>query len=246
MTQELGRISRPASAQFEGLRKLLLVPLVYGPPADAPDGVAALQNYWDQMQIQVDSLAAALGGLKHVYHESLSEGGEKGLELLEKADQRSHRFVKNKCESGAVLEAAEDAEALMETLDLQRCLMMPLSSEKVALRLQEWFSEANKSRYEHMANCIDTTLGENELGLLMVSERHQIQFPGDIEVFYISPPALDEFRRWLQNWAAQQQAVREQEPAEGVPEEEIPEEETPEGSISETPEDPPADQTAGE
>ena len=129
MTQELGRISRPSSAQFEGRRKLLLVPLVYGPPADAPDGVVALQNYWDQMQTQVESLQAALGGLKHIYHESLSEGGEQGLELLEKADQRSHQFVKNKCESGAVLEAAEDGEVLMETLDLQRCLMMPLYSK---------------------------------------------------------------------------------------------------------------------
>ena len=93
MTQELGRISRPSSAQFEGRRKLLLVPLVYSPPADAPDGVAALQNYWDQMQIQVESLENALGGLHHVYHESLSEGGENGLELLEKADQRSHQSL---------------------------------------------------------------------------------------------------------------------------------------------------------
>ncbi len=177
-----------------------------------------------------------MGGLRHVYHESLSEGGEKGLELLEKADQRSHEFAKSKCDSGAVLEAAENAEVLLETLDLQRCLMMPLGSEKVALRLHEWFSEANKSRYEHMANCIDTTLGENELGLLMVSERHQIQFPGDIEVFFVSPPALDEFRRWLQNWAARQQAPPEQEI------EEAPEEQ----ETEEAPEEPPADETGKE
>ena len=236
MTQELGRISRPSSAQFEGRRKLLLVPLVYGPPTEAPDGVAALQNYWDQMQTQVASLAAALGGLRHVYHESLSEGGEIGIELLEKADQRSHQFVKSKCESGAVLEAVEDAEVLLETLDLQRCLMMPLGSEKVALRLHEWFNEANKSRYEHMANCIDTTLGENELGLLMVSERHQIQFPEDIEVFYVSPPALDEFRRWLQNWVARQQAPPEQGPDEGPIEQ----------GIEEAPEEPPSDEAVDE
>ena len=47
---------------------------------------------------------------------------------------------------------------------------------------------------------IGSTLGENEGGLLLISERHQVQFPEDIEVFYVSPPALDEFRRWLQNW----------------------------------------------
>jgi len=208
MAQELGRISRPTSAQYAGLRKLLLVPLVYGPPGEAPDGVAALQNYWDQMKTQVESLVSALGGLHHLYHESLSQGGEQGLELLENADQRSHQFLKAKCESGAVLEATEDSSFLIETLDLQRCLMLPLGSEKVALRLHEWFNEANKSRYEHIASRIDTTLGENEVGLLLVSERHQIQFPQDIEVFYVSPPALDEFHRWMQNWVDQQQRAR--------------------------------------
>ena len=40
-----------------------------------------------------------------------------------------------------------------------------------------------------------------------MSERHQVQFPEDIEVFYIAPPALDEFRRWLQNWIAEQQSA---------------------------------------
>ena len=34
-----------------------------------------------------------------------------------------------------------------------------------------------------------------------------MQFPSDIEVFYVSPPALDEYRRWFQNWIEQQQAA---------------------------------------
>ncbi len=212
MTQELGRITRPTTEQYQGRRKLLLVPLVYGPPAEAPEGVAALQKYWDEMQAQVGSLESALGGLRHIYHESVPEGGQAGLEHLEKVDLRSHQFVKAKCESGAVLEATEDAGCLAETLDLQRCLMMPFASEKVARRLTEWFSESNRNRYEHISKQIDTTLGENEAGLLLVSERHQIQFPADIEVFYVSPPALDEFRRWRQEWAAQlQQPPREAE-----------------------------------
>ena len=43
----------------------------------------------------------------------------------------------------------------------------------------------------------------------MISERHQVQFPSDIEVFYVSPPALDDYRRWLQKWMEQQQATAE-------------------------------------
>ena len=239
MAQELGRISRPSAAQYEGRRKLLLVPLVYGPPAEAPDGLAALQKYWDQMQLQVESLQASLGGLHHVYHESLCDSGEQALEQLEKTDQRSHQFVKAKCQAGALLEATEDAATLLEALDLQRCLLMPLASEKVLAKLHEWFSESNRSRYEHIASQIDTTLGENEVGLLLVSERHQIQFPADIEVFYVSPPALGDFRRWLDNWVAQQQTRAEEQATEEPPD-------APQGQDTEEPPDAPQEQDTEE
>ncbi len=213
MAQEIGRIQRPSVERYRGRRKLLLVPLIYAPRMDDEEGAAMLQRYWDQMQSQVASLADALGGLHHVYHESLTEGGDLGLEYLTAVDQRSHSFVQAKVQEGATLEATEDQELLGETLDLQRFLMMPLISQKVALKVREWFSESNRSRYEHIAGRIDATLGEDQVGLLMISEGHQVQFPADIEVFYVSPPALDDFRSWLQRWAARQQE-RLQDPGE--------------------------------
>lgn len=207
MAEELGRVQRPSAGQYDGRRKLLLVPLVYGPQADNPEGVVVLQRYWEQMQTQVEALASALGGLQHIYHESLTVGGDEGLQQLEAADQRSHGFIVGKTESGAALEPTEDMDVLLETLDLQRCMMIPLASASVGSRLQEWHSDSNRQRYEYIANQIDSTLLENETGLLLISERHQVQFPNDIEVFYVSPPALEEYRRWFQNWAEQQQAA---------------------------------------
>ena len=208
--QELGRVERPAAEQYRGRRKLLLVPLVYSPAPDEPEGAAALQNYWEQMQTQVAALENALGGLQRIYHETITAGGDAGLEQLQAGDRRSHAFVSGKRDSstdsgGAVLEATEDMEILLETLDLQRCLMIPMTSPTVASRLQEWHADANRRRYEHIASRIDETLTDDGVGLLLISERHQVQFPSDIEVFYVSPPALDEFRRWFQNWAARQQ-----------------------------------------
>jgi len=211
MAQELGRISKPNVDQYKGRRKLLLVPLVYGPSTDDETGAVALQRYWDQMREQVDALQSALGGLNRIYHESLSQGGPEGLQQLEGRDQRSHSFIQAKCQAGATLEATESAEALMETLDLQRCLMIPLTSEKVSVQLHEWFTKSNLERYQHIARQIDQTLGEDETGILLISERHQVQFPEDIEVFYVSPPALDDFRRWFQNWITQQQRTLSQE-----------------------------------
>ena len=205
--QELGRIERPTAEQYRGRRKLLLVPLVYSPAPDEQEGAAALLSYWEQMQTQVAALENALGGLQRIYHESVTAGGGEGMAQLQAGDLRSHAFIARKSESGAALEATEDIEILLETLDLQRCLMIPLVSPTVAGRLQEWRAEANRRRYEHIAARIDETLTEDGVGLLLISERHQVQFPADIEVFYVSPPALDEFRRWLRNWAARQQAA---------------------------------------
>ena len=204
MAQELGRIERPSLEPFRGKRKLLLVPLVYEPPTQEEDGVTILQRYWDQMQTQVASLESKLGDIKHVYHETIPKGSEEGLKLLETVDQRSYKFVQTKCQAGATLEATEDEELLVETLDLQRCLMLPFASDKVVLQLQDWFTDSSRKRYEHVSKQIDETLGEDQVGLLLINERHQVQFPPDVEVFFVAPPALEEFRRWLQDWLAQQ------------------------------------------
>ena len=208
MVEELGRITRPATANYQGKRKLLLAPLIHlAVPADSmpPEGAEILARYWDQVDVQVRAVQNALGSVTHVYHENLPEGGDAGLGYLEVSGQGSHSLTAGLVEAGAVLETTESMAILAETLDLQRCLMQPLMSPDVASRLQEWFGEANHRRYEFVADAIDTTLGEDETGLLLINERHQVQFPGDIEVIYIAPPALDEFRRWLQNWSEQLQ-----------------------------------------
>ena len=80
--QELGRIERPAAEQYRGRRNLLLVPLVYSPAPDDPEGAAALQNYWEQMQTQVAALENALGGLQRIYHETITASEEEGMEQL--------------------------------------------------------------------------------------------------------------------------------------------------------------------
>lgn len=222
MVEELGRITRPATANYQGKRKLLLAPLVHpAVPAESmpADGVEILARYWDQVDVQVRAVQNALGSVTHVYHENLPEGGDAGLAYLEATLQGSHKLTAGLVEAGAVLESTESIEILAENLDLQRCLMQPLMSPVVAGRLQEWFGEANHRRYEFVAGAIDTTLGEDETGLLLINERHQVQFPSDIEVIYIAPPALDEFRRWLQNWSEQLQREMAAPPAEpDVPE----------------------------
>ena len=205
MAQELGRIQRPLAESFKGKRKLLLVPTIYGPPVDEEEAVKILDKYWVQVQSHVASMEISLGQIKHVYHQALTEGGPEGLQLLEKVDPKSHGFVKERCEAGATLEPTEDGHLLAKALDLQRCLTIPLTSEKVVRQLHDWFSESTRQRYEYIASQIDQTLGEDESGLLLIHERHGVQFPQDMEVFHVAPPPLDEYRRWTQDWLSRQQ-----------------------------------------
>ncbi len=208
MAEELSRITRPATANYQGKRKLLLAPLVHlaAPPDAIPsEGAEIVARYWEQVDVQVRAVQKALGTITHVYHENLPEGGDDGLGYLAVTNHDTHQLVTRLMDAGATLEATESMEIMAEALDLQRCLMQPLMSVQVATRLQEWLADANRRRYDFISNSIDASLGEDEAGLLLINERHQAQFPSQIEVIYVAPPALDEFRRWVQNWSEQLQ-----------------------------------------
>ena len=215
MVEELGRITRPATANYQGKRKLLLAPLIQlGMPRDAipSDGEEIITRYWQQVDVQVRAVQNALGSITHVYHENLPEGGDDGLGYLAATNQETHQLVSSLVAAGASLEATESMAIMAEALDLQRCLMQPLLSMDVANRLQEWLTDATRRRYEFIADAINSTLGEDESGLLLINERHQAQFSSEIEVIYVAPPALDEFRRWVQNWSQQLQRETAEQP----------------------------------
>ena len=217
MSQELGRMERPSSEAFRGRRKLLLVPRVYPPPVDEAEGNAIVERYWEQVHAQVASLESGIGPVRHVYHESVTDGGEEALARMESVDEQCHAFIAAKCSAWAAYEATEDAEALIDTLDLQGCLMLPFAGTSVPAMLREWLADGTRRRYEYIAKRIDETLGEDEVGVLFINERHQVQFPEGVEVFFVAPPALDEYRRWLNGWAARRNAAF----SEGSPEEDL-------------------------
>jgi hypothetical protein len=123
------------------------------------------------------------------------------MKALERLNSGSYNIAKTQCDNGAVFEAIEDKELLGEVTDWQRCLMLGFMSDKVASKVSEYYVEAARKRNEFMARRISETLKDDEAGLLFIREGHSIQFPTDIEVFSIFPPALDEMRRWLRDQA---------------------------------------------
>jgi hypothetical protein len=203
MAQELGKVERPTAESFEGTRKLFFVPMVYSPTSPPADYVGMLERYWAGARNQVRRLADRTGPVRHIYHEAITETGEAGLKLIEQLSARSHAlvipYVK---EDEAQVEAFEDPETFYEVMDWQRCLMSGLTSRKVMETAMNGYREATRRRYEQMIQHVQETLKPGESGILLMPEEHSLQFPTDIQVFYIAPPALDEIHRWLRERAS--------------------------------------------
>lgn len=210
MAEQLGKIEKPFAEPFKQGKKLYLVPLIYLNEDSPSEYKERCKRYWQQVAEQLGNLEAKIGKVSRIYHESISQSGEDGTKVVERANLGSYQIVKSKCDRGAILEALEGKELLEEVMDWERCFLFGFVSEKVASKVSEFYLEAAKKRYEFMAKRINETLKDDEAGLLFIREGHQLQFPGDIEVFSVFPPALDEIHRWLRDQAkAKREEVEE-------------------------------------
>jgi hypothetical protein len=203
MSEELGKIEKPPVEDFKKGRKLYFVPLIYS-SQDLPDDYQVKYNkYWDQVEKQIAELVTKLGKVNRIYHELVAAGGDEGIKVVKELSGQSYKIVQNCIEKKAQMEAAEDGDILTEFMDWSRCLIIGLQNPKVVSKVYESYTEIGKKRNENIARKIDETLKENEIGILLMRENHQVQFPSDIQVFYIAPPALDEIKRWLRERESQ-------------------------------------------
>jgi hypothetical protein len=201
MPEQLGKIERLEVECFKQGKKLYLVPLVYS-GEEAPDEYKEkCSRYWQQVAEQLINLASKIGRVSRVYHESIFQCGEDGMEAVERLNPSSYQIAKTQCDNGAIFETVEEKELFEEVMDWQRCLMLGFISDKVASKVSEFYVEAARKRNEFMAKKISETLKDDEAGLLFIREEHSVQFPDDVEVFSIFPPALDEIHRWLRDQA---------------------------------------------
>lgn len=197
MAETLGKMEKPEAESFRLGRKLIYVPLIFLPPQDEDDDLIKLvNNYWTEAASQVNKLAGGLGGIVKVFHE-LVPSGEDGLKAMEELHAGSHDLVKAAVDGGAVLVETEDPETLAEFLDWSRCLSVRLDSPKVFSEVYENYTKAQQKRIETITKKIDESLKNDELGLVLLREGHHVQFPTDIQVFYVAPPTLDALTRYV-------------------------------------------------
>lgn len=211
MSEELGKIEKPSAEGFKGGRKLYFIPLIYSGAESPAEYLEKYNRYWEQVEKHLSDLQSKLGGIDKIYHELIAADGEEGSKAIRELNDRCYQIVNARLDKGAKLLALEKAELLTEFMDWSRCLAIGLQNQQVFTRVYESYTEAGKKRNEYMAGQIDETLKENEIGILLMREGYQVQFPQDIQVFYIAPPALDEIKRWLRDHEAESQKGEQEE-----------------------------------
>ncbi len=217
----LSQMPKPDAERFRKGRKLYLVPLFVVPMEVPEDLGQMLDRYWAGSDQHIASLESALGPVSRIYHETVFLPGEEGATLVEQINPRGYGMLRRRLQAGARLEALEEQALVEESTDWQRCLTVGLVSQKVTALAMQSYIDVTGKRYESMASRIDGTLEEDESAILLVGDNHRVQFPSDIEVFYVSPPALNEIRRWIDDQMKERSPVAEEPddpPTAGAPE----------------------------
>ena len=206
MAEELGKIEKPTVEQFKKERKLFFVPLIFSLPETERDFAEIIGRYWDDVDTQIDNLEAKLGNVSKIFHEMVPEGGEPGSKVIQELNSAGYKVVQSRLEKGAVVQPIEDIDLFTEFMDWNRCMSIGLQNRKVIAKVYESYSEVLARRNDDIVKKLNESLKEKEIGILIMREGHHVQFPSDIDVFYISPPSLDELKRWLRKREEELQA----------------------------------------
>ena len=197
MPEELGKIEKPSVEEFKKGRKLYFIPLIYCGKDSPTEYRAIYDKYWEQVEHQITDLEAKLGRINKVFHELVAFGGKEGSTAIKELNSESYNLIKLRLDNEARLEAIEESDILTEFIDWNKCLAVGLQSQKAFTRIYESLLEVGKRRNDYIARRIDESLKSDEIGVLIMREGHQVQFPPGIQIFYVSPPALDEIQRWF-------------------------------------------------
>ncbi|MEW6571831.1 MAG: hypothetical protein AB1390_11805 [Nitrospirota bacterium] len=194
---ELGRIEKPDVEIYANKRKLYCVANIYAFEGAPEDFKLLVNKYWDEVVQQINKIEAA-GKIRKIFCEIISQTGDEALELLSQINKRILEIIMKKQEEGGILFPLESEEIIGPYTDWSNCLRV-VFTEEVFKKVLEYYTEWSNKRLQHILEVIDCNVSEAESALLIMKDedRAKLQFPGDIEVFLITPPSYDDIIRWF-------------------------------------------------
>ena len=175
MSTPLSQFPKPDALKYINKRKLFLIPNFAFGPNLPEEGEKILKKYWEEVELHIENLETTLGKSTHLYYEMLFDNSQQGLQFVELSNPIGFKLIKKLSDSEAKLEITEDQIIVQENSDWQRCISIGLSSEKVLNLAIKNFQETTNNRWAFIGEKINSTLKENETGLLFIREDHKIQ-----------------------------------------------------------------------
>jgi hypothetical protein len=165
-------------------RTLVIVPRMYTKKefkeeaTYVPDDYEAKsEEFWSYV---AEKLSVFRGRIRRVFRESLSMNTKEALLALSENDERSYSVLVSLLEDGAELEPAEDPILMAET---ESWIGMMRRSPNEAI--SELYGQTLAERNRYVANRIDQSLREGEVGVLLIDSRRRLELPQDIRVIRV-------------------------------------------------------------
>ncbi len=148
-----------------------------------------IENFWNDLEKEVDELNLDYSRTR-IYQDGLPCSGELGLKIVnETADKgsRNYQIVRKLIERGGTIETTESPELLQKEYEYIKAIVTAANAKKKADSIRQYEQikdEIIQKRDAYIAKAIDTTLENNETGLLFIGAAHNVvpELPDDIEV----------------------------------------------------------------
>ncbi|MBS3905436.1 MAG: hypothetical protein KGZ49_00245 [Syntrophaceae bacterium] len=147
-----------------------------------------IEDFWQGIRKKVFELDLDYQNTR-LYQDGLPVCG-KELDLVQellKMGSRNHQILMKLIELGAKLEGTEDPKLLLEEYTYLKNASADLDKQQVKRRYQRLAKSILQKRDSYIAQRIDKTLREGEMGLLFIGITHRVneKLPKDIEIEYV-------------------------------------------------------------
>ncbi len=217
---EFGKIDKPEASTFTSKRKLYMIPVLPFEELVSKYGIdiAKVERFWGEVREKIDYFITTYGKISILFIEGLDDEEKKGIEHFEKLGKESNHFklIKTLIEEGAVVKGIDR----VSQIDRSRLLIEEYSKSFLPqvqefhkdyygkdINFEGWRDYLIKKIKELQDEMEKTTTGiiqelpSDSNGVLIITDGRPIEFPEDMDVFQIRPPAFDEIERKIREKA---------------------------------------------
>lgn len=148
-----------------------------------------IEGFWDEVEREIDALPLDYSKVR-IYQDGLPCSGELGLKIVDETankGSRNYKIVKKLIEKGATIEATESPELLRKEYEHIKAFATAVPEEEKELARRQYDEvkdELLEKRDAYIAQRINATLNDGEIGILFLGAAHNVvpKLPKDIVI----------------------------------------------------------------